>query len=144
MIAIVTFVSSFLGLLALFSLKAWAEKRKARIFPRARTSLDQGALWLKARLEHAEELLVRVPPFVALLSRFFFAKLMLRLARLAHSAADTAHHLADMVSYKHKYERRETRSEFLKKVTEHPIRNSREVNSSEAGKNGQSGDSSQS
>jgi hypothetical protein len=124
------FIISLVGLLALFGLK-YAELRAGRTFaPSMRERLDVRALQLKELIIALRLDLVQVLPFFWKLLRFLIHELALGFAALARILEAQAHRLADLVSHKHRFERRETRSEFLKKVSEHKNGNgSSELNS---------------
>ena len=73
--------------------------------------------------QHRSELAARkdmqdLLPRAVLLSRFLVHEAALGIARAARYSERQAHRLADMVSHKRGFERRETRSEFLRKVSE--------------------------
>jgi hypothetical protein len=70
-------------------------------------------LLLAARVD-----LAKVPPELLRFSRIALHEAALGFAYLARLAERRAHRIADFVSHKRHYERRETRSEFLKKVSE--------------------------
>jgi len=126
-IALSLFSVSLVAMIGLFFLKMWEAKRGAEILPRARRALDIGALWCKARLTHLEEVFSRIPPRMVILMRFLLAASMRGFAGGAHRVAEMAHRLADFVSHKHRFERRETRSELLKRLHENRVEKSSEV-----------------
>jgi len=74
---------------------------------------------VKELLDAARVDLAKVPPEGVRLFRIGIHMLALGFAALARTAERYAHRLADLVSYKHRFEKRDTRSEFLKKVSEH-------------------------
>ena len=124
-VAGVAFALSFLGIAGLFTLKYWELKRGMRFASRLRIGLDARAVRLKELMVAARVDMSKLPPFGIKLARYVLHRSALAFASLARTAERQAHKLADLVSYKHRFEVRETRSEFLKKVAEH--------------KNGQSG-----
>ncbi len=119
MIAVYTFTGALIALCILFALKFWEVGSGRILFPRFRALLDRGASALKRFLIVVADRVALIPPFVARIVRILFASFALYVARLARATAEAAHRVADVVSYKHRFERRETRSEFLKKVSEH-------------------------
>jgi hypothetical protein len=113
------FFVSLTGIILLLSVRIWEERRARILFPRFRQLLDRGALACKELLVATEGMLVRLPSMtMSLLLRTLAASAM-GFARFARSASESAHQLADFVSHKRNFERRETRSEFLKQVIEH-------------------------
>ena len=136
----IVFVCSLVGILLLFLIKKMESGRERRFAEGLRIRADHGALHIKHWLELSEEYLEQAPFFLATVARYGVHIAALSFARLAHSSARQAHALADMVSHKHRFERRETKSQYLREVSEYPIRNSREVISNGAGKNGKSDD----
>lgn len=106
-------------IVALFSLKAWEGRSGRVLLPRARADLDARAISLKARMIALRLRLAAVLPAAVFLSRFLLREAALFAALAARAAERRAYRVADAVSYKHRFEKRETRSEFLRKVTEH-------------------------
>ena len=117
--AAVIFVLTLLGTIALFALKYWEIRTERMLFARMRESFDARALQLKDLLAAARVDLATVPPLLVRLGRLLVHEFALAFAATARFAETQAHQLADLVSYKHHFEKRETRSEFLKKVSEH-------------------------
>jgi hypothetical protein len=118
---------SILGLSVLFYVKHW-EETHARVFvPDLRLAADEKALEFKALLIQGKEEARKLGPTSLRLSRMLLHDLALSLAALSRASERGAHKLADMVSHKHAFQRRETQNEFLKQVSDVPMRNSREV-----------------
>ena len=115
--AIVFFLSLAL-LAALFSLKAWEEKHARTLVPAARQYLDDRALLAKALLIAMRHDAAKIPPFLLHASQRTLHGMAVDFARLSYSSGRLAHRLADRVSRQRNFTRRETRSEFLKKVSE--------------------------
>ncbi len=91
---------------------------------------DALALALKRFLMDARIILSRIPPLLMYLSRYALRELALGAAKFARGIESEMHRVADLVSHKRSFERREPRSEFLKKVSERreaPQDESREV-----------------
>jgi len=118
-VASIFFFSSLLGIIGLFGLKYWEQRHSRVLVPAFRETLDTRALQLKALLTAARMDLAQFLPVLVRLSRFFIHEAALGFAYLARVAERQAYRLADFVSHKHRFEKRETRSEFLKKVSEH-------------------------
>jgi len=126
---------SLLGIALLFYVKHWEEKN-ARIFaPGVRIAADGRALELKAFLVLCQNEFRKIGPTSIRIARAMLHDLALSLAALSRASERGAHRLADMVSHKHRFERRETKSEFLKQVSDVPMRNSRDVNTNGPAKN---------
>ncbi len=118
---------AILGLVLLFFIKNWEEKH-ARIFiPGLRLAADDRALELKALLVWCESEFRKLGPTSIRVSRALLHDLALSLAALSRASERGAHRLADMLSHKHRFERKETKNEFLKQVGEIPIRNLRDT-----------------
>lgn len=114
----VVFFFSLAGIAALFGMKRWEEKNGREIAPETRRFLDERAL-------HAKELLIamrhdaaKLPPILLHAAQRTLHGMMVDFARLSYSLARLSHQLADSVSHQRHFIRRETRSEFLKKVSE--------------------------
>ncbi len=117
--AATSFFLAAVGITALFALKSW-EVRNGRVFaPAIRMKMDRHALQAKELLVAARVDLAKLPPAVLRLGRFLLREIALGLAILARLSERKLHKLADFVSHKHRFEKRETRSEFLKRVSEH-------------------------
>lgn len=115
----VLFSVSFLGIVALFMLKAWEVRRDgARVMETWRTQADGFALCCKRVLVRWDHFFSRLPLIVTALTRIGIARVAVSFSRLASTAAEHADRLADLVSYKHRFERRETKSDFLKRMSE--------------------------
>lgn len=117
--AVIVFFFSLLAIIFLFVLKRIEERRAHVFLPSMRVSLDRGALWCKGILESGEEIAGLVPPLAAWATRMTLLSGMRGFARLARRSAESANRLADFVSHKHNFERRETRSAFLRQVGEY-------------------------
>lgn len=117
--AISVFGISLLGIVFLLALKAWELRQGRTYLPRLRTHLDMFASALKAQIERGEALLARLPSLASFLTFKLLAFISVRLAQVARSMSESAYRLADFISHKHNFERRETRSEFLKTMIEH-------------------------
>jgi len=115
--AIVCGVTLFF-LIVLFALKRVEVARERRFGENVRARADMQALRIKAALETGEAYLGEVPFYFSALSRFLVHIGALSFARLARASAQRAHQLADLVSHKRGFERRETKSQFLREVGE--------------------------
>ena len=117
-VVLVLFVLSIIGLLALFSLKYVEAQRGTQYMPERRVWADEQALKLKDFLGRSHGEFAKVLPAFALILRIGVHELALLFAAFARLMEREAHRIADMVSHKHRFERRESRSEFLKQVGE--------------------------
>lgn len=126
-VAMIVLGVSILGLIFLFCVKNWEEKHARIFWPSARLAADGMALDLKAFLIWAMEECKKLGPTTLRVSRLMLHDLALSLAALSRASERAAHQLADMVSHKHHFERKETKNDFLKQVGEFPIRNLREM-----------------
>jgi len=118
--ATVVFGVSLGLLIVLFILKRIEVARGARFAEGLRLRADHGALRVKYVLAVSEWYLENTPWFVSALTRYGVHVGALSFAKLARSLESQAHNLADLVSHKHRFERRETKSDFLKQVSERP------------------------
>ena len=118
------------GIIALFGLKRWERTHARTLFPRMRESADRLALRMKALLMQGTQDLEKLPPYILYLLRIGVHVGAMAFGQLAHWIGERSHDLADLVSHKHRFERRPPRSEFLKQVDEYSIKNrvSREGN----------------
>lgn len=119
----VAFFFALSGLIGLFALKRWEHAHDRTLFSDTRRSADDLALRVKEALIFGFRNISKLPYILWLLGRYGVHSAAVMFGHLAHAIGERSHALADMVSYKHRFERRETHSEFLKKVIEHPIRN---------------------
>lgn len=122
------FVLSFAGIATLFFLKHRELATGKSAIPDVRMRLDARAFRIKELARAAQADLKRVPPMLLHLTRVWVHQAALRVARFARYAESQAHRLADLASYKHRFERRETRSEFLQKIMDHKKGNGVETN----------------
>lgn len=109
---------SLLGLVGLFSLKLWEISAGYEYAPALRRRADGQALRIKRWVVLAARVIEHFPAFVLWSLRFSIRYGAVMTARVAKSTERGAHWLADMVSYKHSFERREARSDFLRRVQE--------------------------
>lgn len=117
------FFFAFFGLVGLFALKRWEHLHGSILFPEIRQRADEQALRFKAMLASGLRNFGRLPHILVYLLRIGVHVAAVAFGHLAHWIGERSHDLADLVSHKHRFERRETRSEFLKQVIEHPISN---------------------
>ena len=119
MFAFVAFVISLAGIVALFCIKYFELNREKVFLPRLREQADIRAGQVKELLVAARADLAQLVPLTVRLSQYLVHESALAFAALARTAEKAAHQLAELVSSKRRFEKRETRSEFLKKVSEH-------------------------
>lgn len=115
---------SLLGIMVLFCAKAYEVAHPTPVWGKWRERADEFALRVKWVLRVLEWYFVHLPQFLMLLTRWGIRTGALWFARLARLSAEHAHRLADFVSHKRSFERRETKSEFLKQMTDHKNGNS--------------------
>lgn len=115
--ALITFFVTLLLIFVLFALKRVEVARGRRFGERARASADRGALSLKSGLQIVESHIENLPWFLGALMRYGVHVGALSFARLARVSEREAHRLADLVSHRHRFERKETKSSYLKKVS---------------------------
>lgn len=130
----VVFFISLIGIAGLFGVKYWESAHGRVLYPNARTMSDEQAARLKELVRMGRAELSKLPPQALVMAKKAVHAGALGAARLARAMESKSHQLADMVSHKHHFEKRETRSEFLKQVGEHPISNNNGSNG-----NGQNG-----
>ncbi|OGG54954.1 hypothetical protein A3C20_02655 [Candidatus Kaiserbacteria bacterium RIFCSPHIGHO2_02_FULL_55_25] len=118
-VAIVIFFLSLLGIVGLFGLKHWEEQKQRVVAQDMRVRADERALEFKTWLENSRGEFKKLPPALLRLSRIAIHEAALGAAASARFIERQAHRLADMVSHKHHFERREPRSDFLKQMTDH-------------------------
>lgn len=119
----IVFFLSLLCVVGLFAVKYLENKHERILHPSFRQRADLHAMKLKefAHLSRGE--LSKLPPRAIIIAKEVVHASALGIARFAREMEAQAHRLADLVSHKHRFEKRETRSEFLKQVGEHPISN---------------------
>ncbi len=119
LLAATIFFVSIVGIVGIFALKSWERRTQRILVPLLRKKMDIHAMQAKELLGAASIDLAKLPPAGLRLARFLAHEAVLGLAFLARVTEGRLHRLADLVSHKHRFEKRETRSEFLKKVSEH-------------------------
>lgn len=124
-VAVLIFALSFVGIVSLFLLKQWETATSRILFPHIRTQADERALDLKAWLIRLRGELDKLPPVLLHLTHVAVHEIALGIAAFARYSEEQMHRLADFVSHKRGFQRRESHNEFLKRITEHPMRDSR-------------------
>ncbi len=117
--AISIFGVSLFGIVFLLAMKAWEMRREHVVAPRLRARLDAGAIFIKSQIEKGEAFLAELPSLASFVAMKTLAGGSVQVARLARRMSESAYRLADFISHKHNFERRETQSEFLKTMIEH-------------------------
>lgn len=115
----IVFFLSVVLITGLFWLKYWETRYDRVLWGTWRDRADSRAVALKVRLQHTAWNLSHLAPFAAYLSRFLVHEAAMLFAAVARFAETQAHRLADFVSHKHRFERRETQSDFLRQVSAH-------------------------
>jgi hypothetical protein len=113
------FFLSLAGLIALFTLKQWELAKGRVLFLPWRIRADDEALHLKELLIAARADIQHLPPFLLDAAQSVVHGIAVDAGHVAIWLGSQSHRLADSVSHKRNFERRETKSEFLKKVSEH-------------------------
>lgn len=116
--ASIVFFTSLLAIALLFALKAWEVRRRAVFLPTMREALDLRALQLKWLIGKTHYEVSKIPPSLVLVVRRLVHEGALSAASLSRSIEVVAYRIADRVSHRHRFERKETRSQFLKEVSE--------------------------
>jgi|SRR5580698_7743683 hypothetical protein len=113
------FFITLIAILSLFGLKEW-ELRSGRVLaPRARVWADGEAIHLKELMQAGRKDMEKIPPLLLYLIEQSLRGFADGATHFAHWLGIQAHNLADSVSHKRNFQRRQTRSEFLRKVAEH-------------------------
>lgn len=120
--AAVIFFLTLLSIIGLFALKYWEERNVRVLYPEFRDRADVFALGLKDRLILARYQLAQLPPTAMHLARLSLHIAALKVAEFARYLEAQAQRLADFVSHKHRFELRETQSEFLKRMRGYALR----------------------
>ena len=117
--AILLFGLSLIAISSLFVLKHWETGTGRMIAPDLRYKADRRARALKQELFSLRGTLGRFGPIAILYVRYLVHKGALALAAFARLSERQAHKLADTVSHKRTFVVRETKSQFLKQVSDH-------------------------
>jgi hypothetical protein len=124
-IALAIFLISLVGIVALFALKFWEVRAGRVIAPALRARADQRAQAFKASLAHMRNEAEHLLPTIARILNGVIRVAALSAAAAARYAERELYRVADMVSHKRNFQQRETQSDFLKQVSEHPMRDAR-------------------
>jgi hypothetical protein len=116
--ATVIFFFSLLLIGALFALKLRELRQGRHPLAEWRTAADVEAVKLRELALAADLDLRKVPSLLSHFAQVALHFAALEFAQLARQASRRAHALADFVSHKRNFERRATRSEFLRKMSE--------------------------
>ena len=111
-----TFVLSLLGIVGLFSIKAYESTHESKFGMAWRPNIDRYADRLKIEIAQLESQATKVGPTLVIIARYGVHQSALAIARGARTVEQGAHMVADRVSMKHSYTRRATNSEFLRQV----------------------------
>lgn len=122
-LATLIFFLSLVGIVALFGVKYLEGHKQLEFVPLLRQKADERAHQIKALLAEGKIEAAKLPPKLLHLARTAVHIAALETAHLARVLEEQAHRLADFVSHKHHFEKGETKSEFLKQVSEHAINN---------------------
>lgn len=134
--AIAIFGLSLLGISGLFALKAWEMRSNRTIAPDIREKVDQAAAQVKRLIALSQVEARKLPPEILHLARTMLHDAALGAAAFARYLERQSHRVADKVSHKAVFERREPRSDFLKNVGEYKNGSSAELDTrDESGQN---------
>lgn len=115
----IMFFLSLSGIIALFTLK-YREEEHGRVFaPALKERGDAHALDLKDFIAQCRAEVATWPPRVLVALQVAVHRGALLFAAFARTLERRSHELADRVSHKHGFERRQTSSEFLRQVGEY-------------------------
>ena len=117
-VAAIVFIVSLLCIALLFALKRWEVARGSVFAPEMRTRGDARALEFKALLERARIWVEGLPPVLLVRARQGLHLGALSAAAAARYVERELHRLAEMVSHKRNFEKRESHNEFLKQMDE--------------------------
>ena len=135
-LASVVFFISLMGIAGLFAVKYVEEhQQKAVVPPELRKRADERAIQLKVLLLAKRAEASKLPGTLLHLGHVAVHAAALEAARFARFLETQAHRLADFVSHKHHFKKGETRSEFLKQVSEHTLNNGNDSGAN-SGQNG--------
>lgn len=116
--AIIFFLALIL-IIALFTLKQWELSHERVFFAPWRERADFQAEHLKELLLAARRDAEHLPPFLLDAAQSVVHGIAVDAGHLAIWLGEQSHRLADTVSHKRNFEPLETKSEFLKKMSEH-------------------------
>jgi hypothetical protein len=137
-IALAIFLISLVGIVTLFALKFWEVRVGRVIAPALRARADQRAQEFKVFLARVRNEAEHLLPTLLRILNGIIRVAALSAASAARYVERELHRLADMVSHKRNFQPRERQNDFLKQVSEHPIRDTR---SNGTDNNGNGGDS---
>lgn len=121
--ASIVFFISLCGIVALFAVKYWEDRRKLELATFLRSKADEQAFQIKILLAKSKVEAAKLPPRIIHFLRSAVHVAALGTARFARMLEKQSHRLADFVSHKHHFERGESKSEYLKQVSEHALKN---------------------
>lgn len=113
------FVLALVGIVGLFTLRFFEEKNGAKHMPALRARADEYALLCKDWLETLRRDAEYLAPAAARIGRELVHEGALGFASFARMLERGAYALADRVGHKHRFVPRETRNEFLRRVSEY-------------------------
>lgn len=116
--AAAVFLLSLAGLVGLLVLKHREGVRGSQYAPETRARLDAHARALKAHLIALAGEAEKIPPRATAAGHVLLRDAALLAGYAGRSLEERAFKLADMISHRHRFERKEPRSDFLKRVNE--------------------------
>ncbi len=117
-LAAVVFGVSLAAICALFIVKHREAALETTFAPELKARADYQALRVKAFVRKALREAEKIPPTTVLLTRIAIREGALLGARIGQALETQSHKVADRVSHRHRFERRDTNSDFLKRMGE--------------------------
>ncbi|HET8581109.1 MAG TPA: hypothetical protein VFL98_01420 [Candidatus Paceibacterota bacterium] len=118
-ISMIIFGGAFALILALFILKLVEAVSGRTLAPNTRAMLDEKALVVERMGEKAAYAVEHLPSFTIAFALYLVHVCAFLVARSARGIERQAHRVAEFVSHKRTFSRRETKSDFLKQVRKH-------------------------
>jgi hypothetical protein len=118
MFATIVFFASLALIALLFVVRRAEERRGGKFAPRLRETADEAALDIKDLLVRGRTHMEKLPPEVAHVAMRGVHAGALGAAHMARQLEAQSHRFADMVSTRRSFKRGETKSEFLKEVSD--------------------------
>lgn len=115
----VIFCLALIGIVLHFGVKYWEIEHGPILEIELHKTADREALRIKELMHAAGIDLKKVPPLAVHAAQSALHTGAVRFEKFAHWLGKQAHNVADTVSHRRTFTHRETRSEFLKKVSEH-------------------------
>ena len=118
-VTFIVFAASLAGIALLFILKYAEAATGKTLLPGTRRALDARAEEVERWGAFLAHVIEHIPAFLVVFLYFSVHVTAVLVALIARSAERQAHKVADFVSHRRTFERKETRSDFLKEVSHH-------------------------